>query len=293
MATVLETDLPLPLHGRGKVRDIYDLGDRLLMVASDRISAFDSVLPNGIPRKGEVLNRLSAYWFNETRDIVGNHMVSINVDDFPKELKGRRDVLTGRSMLVEKTDPLPVECVARGYLAGSGWRDYRANGSVCGIKLPKGLVESDRLPEPIFTPATKAESGHDINITYDEVAGIVGEEVAAKIKDITLRIYGKAVDEVESKGIIISDTKFEFGLKDGEVVLIDEVLTPDSSRFWPKDSYKPGGPQLSYDKQYVRDYLESIKWGKEPPAPRLPEDVVAETSRKYLEAYRLITGQDL
>jgi phosphoribosylaminoimidazole-succinocarboxamide synthase len=293
MDVVLETRLPLKLHGRGKVRDVYDLGDRLLIVATDRISAFDSVLPNGIPHKGEVLNKLSAYWFDETKGIIRNHMGTIDVRKFPAELKEHARMLEGRSMLVEKTKPLPVECVARGYLSGSGWKEYRKNGEICGIRLPKGLVESDRLQEPIFTPTTKAESGHDINMSYREVEAKIGAEAAAKIRDTTLRIYETARVKAESKGIIIADTKFEFGAKDGEIILIDEVLTPDSSRFWPMDSYKPGGPQRSYDKQYVRDYLEEIRWNKEPPAPKLPDDVVNETSRKYVEAYELLTGKRL
>ncbi len=293
MDVVLETELPLKLHGRGKVRDIYDLDDRLLMVASDRISAFDSVLPNGIPRKGEVLNKISAYWFQETEDIIPNHMITIDVDEMPEEVQKHRDVVEGRSMLVDKTEPLPIECVARGYLAGSAWKEYQETGAICGIELPEGLVESDKLTETIFTPATKAESGHDINITYERVEEIVGKGLAAQMRDATLRIFDEASKKVEEKGIIVSDTKFEFGLRDGELVLIDEVLTPDSSRFWPKESYEPGGPQKSYDKQYVRDYLESIKWSKEPPAPELPDEVVAGTTDKYVEAYRLITGGEL
>lgn len=293
MAVILETRLPLKLRGRGKVRDVYDLGDELLIVVSDRISAFDVVLPNGIPRKGEVLNKLSAYWFDRTRDIVKNHMIAYNVAEYPKELKAYREVLTGRSMLVKKTEPLPVECVVRGYLSGSGWKEYKKSGQICGIKLPKGLVESDRLPKPIFTPTTKAEAGHDLNLTYEVVEEKVGGETAARIRDYTLKIYEKAQDAMEPKGIILADTKFEFGLLNGQIIFIDEALTPDSSRFWPQDKYKPGGPQPSYDKQYVRDYLEGIKWNKEPPAPKLPEDVVRETSKKYVEAYEKITGKKL
>jgi len=293
MPVILETSLPARLIGRGKVRDVYDLGDRLLIVATDRISAFDSVLPNGIPRKGEVLNKLSAWWFAHTGDIVANHMVSLDVGEYPAVLRGHAGVLEGRSMLVAKAKPLPVECVVRGYLSGSGWKEYNKTGSICGIKLPKGLVESDRLPEPVFTPTTKAERGHDLNVTYGEVEGIVGAETAAKIRDYTLRIYAKAAKAAESRGIIIADTKFEFGMKGGRVILIDEALTPDSSRFWPMDSYRPGGPQKSFDKQYVRDYLEEIRWNKEPPAPMLPENVVLETSRKYVEAYEKITGRKL
>ncbi|MBD3389186.1 MAG: phosphoribosylaminoimidazolesuccinocarboxamide synthase [Candidatus Altiarchaeales archaeon] len=293
MAVILEADLPLKLHNRGKVRDIYDLGDRLLIIASDRISAFDVVLPNGIPRKGEVLTKLSAYWFDRMEDLVENHMVSVDVGEFPPELQEHRDVLEGRTMLVEKTEPLPIECVARGYLAGSGWKEYQESKTVCGIELPDGLKESDKLPEVIFTPATKAESGHDMNISYEKAAGIVGEEVAEKVRDLTVRIYKKAAEEMEEKGIILCDTKFEFGLRDGEIIFIDEALTPDSSRFWPKDGYEPGRPQKSFDKQYVRDYLETLDWDKTPPGPELPEEVVAETSRKYVEAYKRITARDL
>jgi len=289
----LKTQLPLPLRGRGKVRDIYDLGDRLLIVATDRISAFDSVLPNGIPKKGEVLNRLSAYWFGKTRDIVENHMITTDLGKYPGELKPHTETLKGRSMLVAKAKPLPVECVVRGYLSGSCWKEYRETGEICGIKLPKGLVESDRLPEPIFTPTTKAETGHDLNITFKQVEEAVGAETAAKIRDYTVKIYLRAQSRLEDRGIIIADTKLEYGERDGRIILIDEALTPDSSRFWPKESYRPGGPQRSYDKQYVRDYLEEIGWNKEPPGPRLPEKVIAETSRKYVEAYRLITGEEL
>jgi phosphoribosylaminoimidazole-succinocarboxamide synthase len=293
MDVVLETKLPLKLVGRGKVRDVYDLGDKLLIVVTDRISAFDSVLPNGIPRKGEVLNKLSAYWFDQTADIVENHMISIDVKDYPSELQAHSNVLEGRSMLVKKAVTVPVECVVRGYLSGSGWKEYKKSSQVCGIRLPKGLVESDRLPEPIFTPTTKAESGHDLNMTYPEVEKKVGVETAAKIRDYTLRIYARARDQADAKGIIIADTKFEYGTIGGKVILIDEALTPDSSRFWPKGQYKAGGPQPSFDKQYVRDYLEEIKWDKEPPAPKLPENVVSGTSKKYQDAYRLLTGRTL
>jgi len=291
---ILKTDFKgLKLHSSGKVRDNYDLSDRLLMVVTDRISAFDSVMPNGIPYKGKVLNQLSIYWFHQTKSIVRNHFITADVKKYPAKAKDYEKQLEGRSMLVEKTIPIPVECVARGYLAGSGWKEYRQEGKICGIPVSKGLKESDRLPEPIFTPATKAASGHDINVSFEDAARIVGDETAGKLRDYTLRIYEKACKHAESKGIIISDTKFEFGVKDGEIILIDEILTPDSSRFWPKNSYKPGGPQKSYDKQYLRDYLESIGWNKEPPAPQLPPEVVEETSRKYLEAFRLITGSDL
>ncbi len=293
MNVVLETNLPFKLHGRGKVRDIYDLGDNLLMVVTDRISAFDSILPNGIPKKGEVLNKISAYWFTQMEDIIPNHMITIDVSEYPKELRDHADVLEGRSMLVKKTAPLPIECVARGYLAGSGWKEYNEDGKVCGIRLPKGLVESSKLPQPIFTPATKAESGHDINISFEKTCKIIGEDVATKLRDTTLAIYSKARDYAEEKEIIICDTKFEFGILGGEVILIDECLTPDSSRFWPAKSYKPGGPQKSYDKQYVRDYLLEIKWDKEPPAPQLTEEVITNTTKKYVEAYEIITGKKL
>jgi phosphoribosylaminoimidazole-succinocarboxamide synthase len=279
MDVVLETKLPLKLVGRGKVRDVYDLGDKLLIVVTDRISAFDSVLPNGIPRKGEVLNKLSAYWFDQTADIVENHMISIDVKDYPSELQAHSNVLEGRSMLVKKAVTVPVECVVRGYLSGSGWKEYKKSSQVCGIRLPKGLVE--------------AESGHDLNMTYPEVEKKVGVETAAKIRDYTLRIYARARDQADAKGIIIADTKFEYGTIGGKVILIDEALTPDSSRFWPKGQYKAGGPQPSFDKQYVRDYLEEIKWDKEPPAPKLPENVVSGTSKKYQDAYRLLTGRTL
>jgi len=291
---VINTDFRgLRLLSRGKVRDNYDLGERILMVTTDRISAFDSVMPNGIPNKGRVLNMLSVYWFNHTRDIVKNHLVTADVREYPKELKAHEKVLEGRSMLVQKCTPLPVECVVRGYLSGSGWKEYKKTGSICGEKIPSGLRESDRLKEPIFTPTTKAEAGHDQSITFDEVVKILGRKTAEKIRDYAIRIYEKASCHVEQKGIIIADTKFEFAEKDGEIILIDEALTPDSSRFWPKGSYAPGGPQKSYDKQYVRDYLEGIRWNKEPPAPRLPDDVVKETSRKYEEAYRIITGRGI
>ncbi|MBU0762995.1 MAG: phosphoribosylaminoimidazolesuccinocarboxamide synthase [Candidatus Altiarchaeota archaeon] len=293
MEEITKTDLPLKLHGRGKVRDIYDLGDKILLIATDRISAFDSILPNGIPHKGEVLNKISAFWFENTKDIITNHMITTDVNKYPEELKKHKDILEGRSMLVKKTQPLPIECVARGYLAGSGWTEYQQKQSVCGIQLPKGLVESDKLPETIFTPATKAESGHDINISFEETTEIVGEETAEKLRNTTIQLYEKADKHAESRGIIICDTKFEFGILNDEVILIDEALTPDSSRFWPKKTYRPGGPQKSYDKQYVRDYLLEIKWNKEPPAPQLPEKVIQETSKKYIEAYEQLTGKKL
>jgi len=294
---VLETHLSgLTLQRRGKVRDVYDLGDTLLIVATDRISAFDYVLGSGIPDKGKVLTQLSAFWFSKIGELVPHHMISVNVDDFPAEAREHRDVLRGRSMLVRKTNPLQVECVARGFLSGSGLKDYNKTGAVCGIPLPPGLVDSSRLPEPIFTPATKAESGHDENISEAEAGKIVGEELIQRLKSLTLEIYSRGVKHAETCGIIIADTKFEFGIdekKNNELVLIDEVLTPDSSRFWPKEQYGPGRAQPSFDKQFVRDYLEEIGWNKQPPVPSLPGDVVAKTRAKYLEAYRVITGHDL
>ncbi len=285
---------------RGKVRDIYEFGDRLLIVATDRISAFDYVLGSGIPDKGKVLTQISSFWFERTAHLVANHVISTNIVDYPKETRTELSVLKGRSMLVRRTEPLPIECVARGYLSGSGWKDYQATGTVCGIALPAGLRESDRLPEPIFTPATKAQSGHDINISEADAAKLVDPAVLARAKELTLRIYAEGAAHAESCGIIVADTKFEFGLlpDDGRpaaerLILIDEVLTPDSSRFWPKDGYAPGGAQPSFDKQFVRDYLEAIKWNKQPPVPSLPEDVVVKTRDKYVDAYRLLTGREL
>ena len=279
---------------RGKVRDIYDFGDRLLIVATDRISAFDYVLGSGIPDKGKVLTQISQFWFERTRSIVRNHVLATDPADFPEPARSAADVLRGRSMLVIRTEPLAIECVARGYLSGSGWKDYRASGALCGIALPPGLRESDRLPQPIFTPATKAQSGHDINITEREAATIVGERVLARARELTMRLYAEGSAHAESKGIIVADTKFEFGLlPDGELMLIDEALTPDSSRFWPMDGYAPGGPQPSFDKQFVRDYLESIKWNKQPPVPSLPDEVVARTREKYVDAFRRLTGREL
>ncbi|MEQ9619445.1 MAG: phosphoribosylaminoimidazolesuccinocarboxamide synthase [Deltaproteobacteria bacterium] len=274
---------------RGKVRDIYDLGAGLLLVASDRISAFDVVLPEGIPGKGRVLNRISEYWFGKTKDIIPNHLISTVVDDYPEVFHPYRDVLEGRSMLVKKTRPLPVECVVRGYLAGSGWKEYQEQGSVCGIPLPPGLVESSRLENPIFTPATKALDGeHDENITFEKAEELIGRYLAGKVRDISVALYLRAGDVARGKGIIIADTKFEFGIDEqtGELILIDEALTPDSSRFWPGDEYKPGGPQRSFDKQFVRDYLSSIDWDKNPPAPSLPPDVIEKSAEKYREALR-------
>jgi phosphoribosylaminoimidazole-succinocarboxamide synthase len=293
-AVLLETSLPdVELVGRGKVRDIYRLGDYLLIVATDRISAFDCILATGIPDKGRVLTQLSLLWFDLLRDIVPNHIVTANVDQYPAPLPQFRDQLEGRSMLVRRARMFEVECVARGYLSGSGWKDYQQTGAICGIPLPAGLKESDRLPQPIFTPATKAQSGHDLNIPFEESVSMVGRETAEKLRDLTLRIYTHAADYAESRGIIIADTKFEFGMVGDELILADEALTPDSSRFWPRNGYCPGGPQPSYDKQYVRDYLESIHWNKQPPAPALPPDVAARTSEKYREAYRSLTGKEL
>jgi phosphoribosylaminoimidazole-succinocarboxamide synthase len=289
---------------QGKVRDIFDFGDRLLIVASDRISAFDYVLGSGIPDKGKVLTQISAFWFARTRSIVGNHLISTDPEMFPGEAQGAETLLRGRSMLVVKTEPLAIECVARGYLSGSGWKDYQATGEVCGVPLPSGLEESDRLPQPIFTPATKAASGHDININEQQAIEIVGPAVFERVRDLTLRLYEAGASHAESRGIIVADTKFEFGLlpapggdRDGKredrMLLIDEVLTPDSSRFWPKDQYRPGGPQPSFDKQFVRDYLEQIRWNKQPPVPSLPPDVVEKTRQKYVDAFHRLTEQEL
>ncbi len=281
-------------HVRGKVRDMYDLGDMLLMIATDRISAFDFVLGSGIPDKGKVLTQLSAFWFERTREIVPNHMVTINPSEFPPDMVRHGEVLRGRAMMVRKTTPVPVECVARGYLSGSGWKEYRASSHVCGIELPPGLRESDRLPEPIFTPATKAANGHDINISEDEAGRLVGAALIRRLRELTLALYDFGARHADSRGIILADTKFEFGLlPSGDVLLIDEAMTPDSSRYWPKDQYHPGGPQPSFDKQFVRDYLEEIGWNKQPPVPSLREDVVARTREKYLEAFRRLTGEDL
>jgi phosphoribosylaminoimidazole-succinocarboxamide synthase len=281
-------------HRQGKVRDIYEIGDQLLLVATDRISAFDYVLGSGIPDKGKVLTQLSAFWFDQTRDIVPNHLLSIDVGDYPPEVRDDAEMLKGRSMLVRKTTPIPIECVARGYLSGSGWKDYRQTGTVCGVPLPPGLIESDRLPAPIFTPATKASSGHDVNISQAEAGRIIGDQLVVTLRELTLQLYAFGAAHAESRGIILADTKFEFGLaSDGKVILIDEVMTPDSSRYWPKDTYKPGGAQPSFDKQYVRDYLERIKWNKQPPVPSLPDDVVLHTREKYVEAFRRLTGKEV
>ena len=276
---------------RGKVRDIYDLGDRLLIVATDRLSAFDVVMPTPIPDKGRVLTQLSLFWFDLLRDVIPNHVLSST--HFPSPFDRYTEDLAERSMVVRKTQPLPIECVARGYLSGSGWKEYRATGKVCGIALPPGLKESDRLPEPIFTPATKASSGHDENISFERAAEILGKPLAEKVRAVTLELYRRAATYAEPRGILLADTKFEFGELDGELIWIDEALTPDSSRFWPAAQYRPGGPQPSFDKQFVRDYLERIQWPKTPPGPELPPDVVAGTRAKYREAYRILVGREL
>jgi phosphoribosylaminoimidazole-succinocarboxamide synthase len=293
-APLLETNLDgLTLHRRGKVRDVYELGNDLLIVATDRISAFDYVLGSGIPDKGKVLTQLSGFWFERMGDLVPHHLISMDADSLPEPARRHAAQLRGRTMLVRRTDPVPIECVARGYLSGSGWKEYQQTGSVCGVPLPSGLRESDRLPEPIFTPATKADSGHDINISEEEAGRLVGADLVARLKTLTLEIYRRGVVHAESKGIIIADTKFEFGLVGGEIVLIDEVLTPDSSRFWPRSQYEPGRGQPSFDKQYVRDYLEQVRWNKQPPVPSLPDDVVQRTREKYVEAFRLLSGREL
>jgi len=304
IAPLLETSLEgLTLHRRGKVRDVYEVtlpsGDpALLIVATDRISAFDYVLGSGIPDKGKVLTQLSGFWFERMGDLVPHHLVSLDVDHFPEAARRHADILRGRTMLARRTEPIPIECVARGYLSGSGWKEYRQSGSVCGVTLPAGLRESDRLPEPIFTPATKADTGHDINISEQEAGRLVGPELVARLKALTLEIYRRGCEHAESKGIIIADTKFEFGLIGAnnpatDVVLIDEVLTPDSSRFWPAAQYEPGHGQPSFDKQFVRDYLEEIRWNKQPPVPALPDDVIRRTRDKYVEAFRLLSGREL
>lgn len=305
-APVLETSFDdLKLHRRGKVRDVYEItldsGETaLLMIATDRISAFDYVLGSGIPDKGKVLTQLSAFWFDRLSDLVPHHLISIDVNQFPAAARAHAEILHGRTMLTRLTDPIPVECVARGYLSGSGWKEYQQTGAVCGIELPAGLKESERLPEPIFTPATKAESGHDVNISYEEAGRIIGAPLIRRLRELTLEIYRRGCEHAESKGIIIADTKFEFGLAPAdpslgnrEIVLIDEVLTPDSSRFWPKASYAPGHGVPSYDKQFVRDYLEEIRWNKQPPVPSLPGEVVQKTREKYVDAFRLLSGREL
>jgi phosphoribosylaminoimidazole-succinocarboxamide synthase len=292
--TIFETNLgSIPILVRGKVRDVYDAGAFLVIVASDRLSAFDYVLPTPIPDKGRVLTQLTLFWLGLIGDIIPNHFVSANVDDYPSQFHPYRDQLEGRSMLVHRAKMIDVECVARGYVSGSGWKDYRKDGRICGIPLPPGLRESDRLPEPIFTPATKAQSGHDENISFETAASQIGDSLARKVRDLTLNIYKRASEYAETRSVIIADTKFEFGFVGDQLVLADEVLTPDSSRFWPRESYQPGGPQASFDKQYVRDYLESVNWNKQPPAPPLPGEVIQRTSEKYREAYRVLTGKPL
>jgi len=288
---LLRTDLgDLKLLARGKVRDVYDLGGRLLIVATDRISAYDCVMPNGIPGKGRILTAMSSFWFDLTGDVVENHLLSTDVAEYPEEVRPFGEVLEGRSMLVVKADRVDVECVARGYLAGSGWREYREDGTVCGISLPPGLRESEKLPSAIFTPATKAATGHDENISFEQVVDLIGTDLASKLRDTTLAVYERARDYAEGRGILIADTKFEFGLRDGRLILIDEILSPDSSRFWPADEYDPGRSQNSFDKQFVRDYLDTLDWDKTPPAPELPEDVVRKTAENYEEAYSRLVG---
>jgi phosphoribosylaminoimidazole-succinocarboxamide synthase len=292
--TVLQLELPgVKKLKSGKVREIFDLGDCLLLVASDRISAFDVIMPNGIPRKGEVLTQISHFWFEKFASLVPNHLLAGANDPLPKNLQPFADKLARRSMIVKKAKPLAIECIVRGYLSGSGWKEYKKSQTVCGIKLPAGLTESAELPEPIFTPSTKAEAGHDENISFDEAEKIVGKDLATQARDLSLKIYKAGRDYARERGIIIADTKFEFGVSDGKLILIDEVMTPDSSRFWPADQYTPGRGQPSFDKQFVRDYLETLDWNKTPPGPMLPPEVVAKTSAKYLEAYERLTGKRL
>jgi phosphoribosylaminoimidazole-succinocarboxamide synthase len=291
---ILETNIPeATLLARGKVRDVYAAGDQLVIVATDRISAFDYILGTGIPEKGKVLTQLSVFWFDFLKDLTPTHFLTADVSGYPDPLPRYRDQLEGRSMLVQRAAMVDVECVARGYLSGSGWKEYREHQTVCGIRLPAGLKESDKLPEPIFTPAIKAQTGHDENVSFEVVADRIGTELASRLRDLTLGIYSRAAQYAETRGIIIADTKFEFGFVGDTLVLADEVLTPDSSRFWPRETYKPGGAQPSFDKQYVRDYLESIRWDKTPPAPSLPPDVATRTGEKYKEAYRVLTGKEL
>jgi phosphoribosylaminoimidazole-succinocarboxamide synthase len=291
---LLQTDFAdLTLHARGKVRDLYSVDDHLLFVATDRISAFDYVLASGIPEKGRVLTQLSLFWFDFLKNVVHNHLVTARVQEYPEPLKKYSEQLRGRSMLVNKAKMIDIECVVRGYISGSAWKEYKTDGTVCGIKLPAGLRESDKLPEPIFTPATKALSGHDENISFEEMCKHTGREMAEKLRDLSISIYSKAADYAAGRGIIIADTKFEFGETDKGLTLADEVLTPDSSRFWPADKYQPGRAQESFDKQFVRDYLESIQWNKQPPAPALPDDVARKTSEKYIQAYRILAGREL
>lgn len=292
MRVIRETDFAgLTPAARGKVRDIYDLGDKLLIVATDRLSAFDVILPTPIPDKGRVLTQLSLFWFDLLKDVIPNHVLSST--DFPAPFDTHKDDLAGRSMIVRKTQPLPIECVVRGYVSGSGWKDYRATGKICGIALPANLKESDRLPEPIFTPATKAATGHDENISFEQAAALIGKELAERVRAVSLEIYSRAAAYAEPRGVILADTKFEFGLLKDELIWIDEALTPDSSRFWPAALYNPGGPQPSFDKQFVRDYLERIRWPKTPPGPELPPEIVAATRAKYREAYRILAGHEL
>ena len=294
-SVLVQTDFPeLELHASGKVRDVYSLdGERLLLVATDRISAFDYVLATGIPQKGRVLTQISLFWFAFLGDLVPHHVVTADVERFPESLRKYADQLRGRSMLVRRAHMVPVECVVRGYVSGSAWKEYRSTGAVCGIKLPEGLKEADQLPEPIFTPATKATTGHDENISFADMARLIGPELSRQLRDISLKIYSLASDYARQRGLIIADTKFEFGITPQGITLADEVLTPDSSRFWPADEYQPGRPQESFDKQYVRDYLEEIRWNKQPPAPALPPEVARKTSAKYLEAYYRLTGREL
>jgi len=291
---VIQTDFTdLKIFKRGKVRDVYDLGDTLLMVATDRISAFDVVMPDPIPDKGKILTQISLFWFDLMKPLLRNHIISSKTDDYPEECKKYAEILDGRSMLVKKTKPLPIECVVRGYISGSGWKSYQESGTICGIKLPEGLNESEKLNEAIFTPSTKEEVGtHDVNIDFEETVNLVGNDIAEKVKSLSYEIYKKGANIADEKGIIIADTKFEFGLFEDEIILIDEVLTPDSSRFWPKDTYHPGGSQESFDKQYLRDYLLSINWDQKPPAPPLPEEVIKNTRNKYIEALNKLTGQN-
>lgn len=292
---VVYTNIPdVPLLHRGKVRDIYDLGDSLLIVATDRISAFDVVLPTPIPDKGKILTKLTLFWLNFLKDIVENHLITANIDEYPEVLKKHRNVLEGRSMIVKKAKVFPVECIVRGYITGSALKEYLKTGMVCGIPLPPGLKEADKLPEPIFTPSTKAELGsHDVNITFEEMLKIVGKETAEALKELSLKLYKTASSYAEERGIIIADTKFEFGLHDGKVILVDEVLTPDSSRFWPKESYEPGKPQVSFDKQYIRDWLKNTGWKEGTPPPEIPTEVVEKTREKYLLALKVLTGEEL
>lgn len=285
--------IEFPLLIKGKVRNVYDLGETLLIVVTDRISAFDVVFPNLIPNKGKVLNSISEFWFDYTKDIIGNHVITTDVSKYPGNLSSYKEELQGRSMLVKKVEMLPAECIVRGYLEGSGLKEYQKTGTICGIKLPEGLKQGDKLPEPIFTPSTKAVEGHDENVSFEALAEKIGVEMAEKLRDASIALYKKVSGFAESKGIILADTKFEFGLFDGELVVADEMFTPDSSRFWDKADYEPGRPQKSFDKQYLRDYLESIQWNKQPPAPELPEEVIKKTEAKYIEAYERLTGKTL